>query len=85
MESTIIILVKAVIPSTRDGKTVSAVIKSRICNDSEYVVPTLRYYVLGMAGTPSAPKSWAVSGADPINVVVMLIVVISLFTLARSH
>ena len=31
-----IIRVKAVIPRTKDGKTVKAVINSKICNDSEY-------------------------------------------------
>ena len=38
IDNTIIILVNAVMPRTNEGRTVSAVIKTNICSDNEYVV-----------------------------------------------
>ena len=52
-----IIRVKAVIPRTKDGKTVKAVISNKICNDSEYVVSPFSPVAVVRAGKPRALKS----------------------------
>ena len=44
-------------PRTKDGKTVNAVISSKICNDSEYVVSPFSPVSVVRAGKPSALKS----------------------------
>jgi hypothetical protein len=51
--------VNAVIPKTREGRTVSAVIKSKICKESEYVVSPFNESEEVMAGKPNALKPWA--------------------------
>ena len=54
IDNTIIILVKDVIPSTREGNTVSPVIKASICNDKEYCVSPLLPSETFSAGKPFA-------------------------------
>ena len=52
IDITIIILVKAVIPNTRDGSIVNAVIKAKIFNESEYVLSPLADSVIVNASNP---------------------------------
>ena len=58
--------VNDVMPSTRDGNTVSAVINAKICNDNEYDVDPSATSLATSAGSPAArpfitagTESWA--------------------------
>ena len=54
-----IILVKLVIPKTKDGKTVNPVINSKICNGKEYsvVLPFEETFKAGKPVKPLSPKA----------------------------
>ena len=58
IDITIIILVKAVIPKTRDGKIVNAVINTKIFRESEYVLSPLADSVIVSASNPPPWNCW---------------------------
>lgn len=60
IDITIIILVKLVIPNTNEGRTVRAVINSRICKGNEYsvVLPLVDTFNAGKPEDIVSPKAW---------------------------
>ena len=60
IDITIIILVKLVIPKTKDGRTVKAVINNRICKGKEYSVvsPLEETFNAGKPEKPLSANAW---------------------------
>ena len=60
IDITIIILVKLVIPNTNEGRTVRAVIKSKICKGNEYsvVLPLVDTFNAGKPEDIVSPNAW---------------------------
>ena len=77
-DNTIMMRVNDVIPSTRDGNTVKAVINAKICNDNEYDVDPSATSFATRAGRPAVrpfitagKESWAKAGVTPIRHIII--------------